>query len=425
MPSVCIIGVQWGDEGKGKIVDVLSEKADYVVRYQGGANAGHTVVADGQKYVFHHVPSGILNPHTRCVIANGVVLDPGTLLAEIQELRGRGVKFEGKLFISQRAHLVMPYHKVFDALQESADGGMKIGTTLRGIGPCYQDKVARKGLRVCDLYNKRLFRERLKQVVEEKNKMLTLIYKQKPVSFEEIHAQYTKYARQLKPYVTDTIQLINRALDAGEFVVFEGAQGALLSVDFGTYPYVTSSNSDACGISQGSGVPPEKIKRIIGVAKAYTTRVGGGPFPTELEGKLADRIREVGGEYGATTGRPRRVGWLDLVACRYSVMVNGISELAITKLDVLQGLDEIKVAVAYRYGGRTLHAFPPDPYVLEELQPVYRTFKGFREDISKVRRWRDLPEAARTYLKFVENTLKTPITIISVGNGRDQTFFVS
>jgi adenylosuccinate synthase len=424
MVSVCVIGVQWGDEGKGKIVDFLAREADYVVRYQGGANAGHTVVQNGRKFVFHQIPSGILFRRTRCVIANGVVLDPGRLLEEMAGLRERGVSFKDHLFISDRAHLVMPYHKLMDGLAERSNNGMKIGTTLQGIGPCYQDKVARRGIRVCDAAEPKFFRTRLQQVLAEKNKVIKGVYGAEPVDWREIYPRYVEYARKLRPYVTDTITLLNDAVRQGKFVLFEGAQGTLLSIDFGTYPYVTSSNSDACGIMQGTGLPPHRIERIVGVAKAYQTRVGEGPFPTELTGELGEWIRRKGGEFGATTGRPRRVGWIDLLSCRYSLMVNGINELTITKLDVLGGLKKLYAAVAYRYKGRLLKSFPPEAHVLAECVPVYRGFSGFDEDISAAKAWKELPRAARDYLSFLEDALECKITIVSVGNERDATFCV-
>jgi adenylosuccinate synthase len=424
MPSVCVIGVQWGDEGKGKIVDYLSHDADYVVRYQGGANAGHTVVQNGEKFVFHQIPSGILFKKTKCVIANGVVIDPGRLMEEMHELSERGVSFKNHLFISDRAHLVMPYHKLIDGLQERSNNGMKIGTTLQGIGPCYMDKVARRGIRVCDTQDADAFKERLQRVLAEKNKVIQGVYGEKPVGWEDIFEKYCEFARQLKPYVTDTITLLNDAVKAGKYVVFEGAQGTLLSIDFGTYPYVTSSNSEASGIMQGTGLAPQRIERIVGVAKAYQTRVGEGPFPTELHGELEEWLRKKGGEFGATTGRPRRVGWIDLVSCRYSLMVNGINELTITKLDVLGSLKTIQVGVAYKYKGSTLKSFPPEAHVLEQCKPVYKEFKGFDEDISNAKEWKELPKAAREYLSFLEDALECKITIVSVGNDRDRTFCV-
>ncbi|HXG62223.1 MAG TPA: adenylosuccinate synthase [Planctomycetota bacterium] len=418
--TTCVVGVQWGDEGKGKIVDLLSHQADMVVRFQGGGNAGHTVVVDGEKFVLHLIPSGILHRST-CVIANGVVVDLVQLLEEIDELRRRGVRVGRNLHLSDRAHVVMPYHKFLDKYSEAGAGPQKIGTTQRGIGPCYADKAARKGIRVADLYNPPLFRELVCAFTEEKNKILAALYGAPPLDPARIVEEYSGYAERLKPFVTDTVELVNDAVDAGRRVLFEGAQGSLLDIDFGTYPYVTSSNSDACGISPGTGVPPRKIGAILGVAKAYCTRVGEGPFPTELRDALGERLREAGGEYGATTGRPRRCGWFDGVASRHAVRINGIEELAITKLDVLSGLDEIKFAVAYRCDGKTTDRMPSVTAELSRCEPVYETFKGWSDDLSRVRRFEDLPRAAKIYLNFVERFLKVKVTLVSVGKDREKT----
>jgi len=414
----CVVGVQWGDEGKGKIVDILSHKADVVVRFQGGGNAGHTVVVNGEKHVLHLIPSGILHQRA-CVIANGVVVDPIQLLEEMEELRKRGVKTEGRLFLSDRAHVVMPYHKWLDKHSEA--GSQKIGTTQRGIGPCYADKAARKGIRVADLYNEPLFRERVRAFTDEKNKILAALYGVGPLDPGRILEEYLGYAAKLRPLVVDAVELVNGAIDKGKRVLFEGAQGSLLDIDFGTYPFVTSSNSDACGISAGSGVPPKKIGTILGVAKAYCTRVGEGPFPTELNDALGEKLREIGSEYGATTGRPRRCGWFDGVTSRHAVQINGIDELAITKLDVLSGLDEIKFAVAYRHNGTTTQHMPSETEVLARCSPVYKSFKGWKDDLSKMRRFDDLPRAAKIYLNFVERYLKVKVTMISVGKDREKT----
>ncbi|HZE95637.1 MAG TPA: adenylosuccinate synthase [Planctomycetota bacterium] len=418
--SSCVVGVQWGDEGKGKIVDILSEKADIVVRFQGGGNAGHTVVVNGEKHVLHLIPSGILHKSI-CVIANGVVVDLIQLLDEMEEVRKKGLKLEGRLFLSDRAHVVMPWHKFLDKYSEVASGKGKIGTTQRGIGPCYADKAARKGIRVADLYNEAFFTERVHACTAEKNKILTALYAGEQLDPQRIIDEYRGYAEKLKPYVIDAVQLVNAAIDKGKKVLFEGAQGSLLDIDFGTYPFVTSSNSDACGISSGSGVPPKKIGKILGVAKAYCTRVGEGPFPTELNDSLGEKLREIGGEYGATTGRPRRCGWFDGVTSRHSVMINGIDEVAITKLDVLSGLGEIKFAVAYRKNGSTLETMPTETNVLTLCEPVYKTFKGWKEDISKVRKYEDLPKAAKIYLNFLERYLKVKVTMVSVGKDRNMT----
>jgi adenylosuccinate synthase len=418
--SSCVVGVQWGDEGKGKIVDILSEKADVVVRFQGGGNAGHTVVVKGEKHVLHLIPSGILHKSI-CVIANGVVVDLIQLLDEMEEVRKKGIKLEGRLFLSDRAHVVMPWHKFLDKYSETASGKGKIGTTQRGIGPCYADKAARKGIRVADLYNEEFFKERVLACTSEKNKILTALYGGEQLDPERILSEYRGYAAKLKPYVIDAVELVNAAIDKGKKVLFEGAQGSLLDIDFGTYPFVTSSNSDACGISAGSGVPPKKIGNILGVAKAYCTRVGEGPFPTELNDSLGEKLREVGGEYGATTGRPRRCGWFDGVTSRHAVQINGISEVVITKLDVLSGMDEIKFAVAYQNNGTTLERMPTETNVLALCKPVYKSFKGWKEDITKIRKYEDLPKAAKIYLKFLESYLKVKVTMVSVGKDRDKT----
>jgi adenylosuccinate synthase len=419
--SSCVVGVQWGDEGKGKIVDILSQKAHVVVRFQGGGNAGHTVVVGGVKHVLHLIPSGILHK-SECVIANGVVVDPVQLLDEIAELGRKGVKVEGRLFLSDRAHVVMPWHKFLDKHSELSSGKGKIGTTQRGIGPCYADKAARKGIRVADLYNPDLLRERVAAMTSEKNRILQALYgATELLDPARILEEYSRYAEALKPYVTDAVELVNRAIDKGKSVLFEGAQGSLLDIDFGTYPFVTSSNSDACGISAGTGVPPKKIGRILGVAKAYCTRVGEGPFPTELTDGLGEKLRELGGEYGATTGRPRRCGWFDGVTSRHSVRINGIDDLVITKLDVLSGLDEIRFATHYEVDGGATDRMPTETSVLARCRPVYKTFKGWKEDLSKIRRFQDLPSPARIYLNFMERYLKVKVTMVSVGKDREKT----
>ncbi|MBI2898946.1 MAG: adenylosuccinate synthase [Planctomycetes bacterium] len=415
--TTCVVGAQWGDEGKGKIVDLMAKEADVVVRFQGGGNAGHTVVVNGEKFVLHLIPSGILHK-SRCIIANGVVVDLIQMLEEIDHLRGRGVAVGKNLILSDRAHVVMPYHKFLDKLAESGSG--KIGTTQRGIGPCYADKAARKGVRVADLYNPGFFRARVRAMTEEKNAIMKALYGGGPLDADRIVEEYSGYAERIRPFVADTVPIVNEAVDRGKRVLFEGAQGSMLDIDFGTYPYVTSSNSDACGIPAGTGVPPSKIRRVVGVAKAYCTRVGEGPFPTELLNATGDRLREVGGEYGATTGRPRRCGWFDGVASRYAAMINGTTEMAITKLDVLSGLDEIRFGVGYRLDGKTLDLLPTDTNLLAKVEPVYRTFKGWSEDLSKVIRFADLPGRARIYLQFLERFLKVKVTMISVGADREK-----
>jgi adenylosuccinate synthase len=425
MPVLSVIGTQWGDEGKGKILDLIAERADVVVRYQGGANAGHTVVVGQEKFVFHLLPSGILHAGKRNVIANGVVLDAGQLLQEIDGFEKRGIEIRGRLFVSAAAHLVFPYHKALDRASEGVKGGTKIGTTGRGIGPAYADKIARTGLRVGDLYDLHRFDERLAANVAEKNRVLQALYGAEPLDLGAIRDEFRDYARRLEPYVADTFHLLRDALDAGQYVFVEGAQGILLDVDFGTYPFVTSSNSSALGISAGTGISPKRVGEVIGVAKAYTTRVGEGPFPTELPPDEAEVLRKKGEEYGATTGRPRRCGWFDGVATRFAVEVNGVDSLALTKLDTLSGFDRLKVCTAYAAGAAGSAAaterFPCGTVRLENVRPVYEELAGWQEPLSGVRRFADLPRAARDYVDFIEDFLRVRATIVSVGPARDQT----
>ena len=420
MPVLSVIGTQWGDEGKGKILDLIAERADVVVRYQGGANAGHTVIVGQEKFVFHLLPSGVLHAGKRNVIANGVVLDAGQLLEEIDGLEKRGIAIKGRLFVSAAAHLVFPYHKALDRASEGVKGGTKIGTTGRGIGPAYADKIARTGLRVGDLYDPR-FRGRLEANVAEKNRMLQGMYGAEPLPFAPILDEFTGYAERLKPYVIDTFHLLREALDAGEYLFIEGAQGILLDVDFGTYPFVTSSNSSALGIAAGTGIPPNRIGEVIGVAKAYTTRVGEGPFPTEMPPAEADALRKKGEEFGATTGRPRRCGWFDGVATRFAMEVNGVAALALTKLDTLSGYDALQVCTGYEIDGRTTDRFPCGDVPLDRVRPVYEKLAGWREPLTGLRRFDDLPEAARDYIDFIEDFVRVRATIVSVGPARDQT----
>ena len=421
MSITCVVGVQWGDEGKGKIVDWLAERSDVVVRFQGGGNAGHTVVVRGQKYVLHLIPSGILHPGRLNVIGNGVVLDPEQLLAEVDELRGRGIRVGRNLVVSDRAHLVMPWHKLIDRLGEEGQGKAKIGTTNRGIGPCYADKMTRIGLRVGDLSDPALFRERVARALSEKNRILRCLYGHPPLSAAAIARQYLAWGRRLRPFVDDTVELLNAEVARGRRVLFEGAQGTLLDIDFGTYPFVTSSNSDACGIAAGSGVPASRVQRVLGVVKAYATRVGSGPFPTELDGPEGERLRERGSEYGATTGRPRRCGWFDVVAAHHAVMVNGVDALAVTKLDVLDDLAEIPVCVAYRVRGRRIASFPADVKSLVEAKPVLVSHPGWRTPVGGARRYADLPPAARRYLAALARVLGVRLGMVSVGKDREET----
>ncbi len=423
MRTLALVGAQWGDEGKGKIIDILSEQADMVVRAQGGNNAGHTVVAGGVTYKLHLVPSGILYPNTDCVIGNGTVVDPKVLLEELDDLQAKGVDCS-RLKIDARAHVILPYHIVLDGLSENARGNADIGTTKKGIGPCYMDKAERIGIRMCDLIEPRVFAEKLKNNVEIKNNIITKLYGGEPVDYREILDSYNSYAKRLKPYVTDTSVLIYQAIKQNKNVLFEGAQGALLDLDVGTYPYVTSSHPVTGGFCVGAGVGPTLIKDCLGIAKSYTTRVGKGPFPTELDDEIGRRIREVGAEYGTTTGRARRCGWLDAVILRFAVRVNGLTGIALNKLDTLSGLKKIKLCVAYEKNGAILKDFPSDIAELADCRPVYIELDGWDEDISQARSIADLPENARKYLAAIESEIDCKIKMVGVGPDRDQNFNV-
>lgn len=420
MAALVVVGAQWGDEGKGKVIDFLSQQADVVVRHQGGNNAGHTVVVNDREFKLHLVPSGILYPDTRCVIANGVVIDPKVLLNELAYLQERGVDVS-RLRISSKAHVVMPYHAQMDALNEERRKDQKIGTTLRGIGPAYMDKAARVGIRLGDLLYPEEFRQQLSAVLEEKNNILTRAYGAEPFDFDELYQTFLGYGQSLKAYVADTSIIINEAIDRGDKVLFEGAQGTMLDIDHGTYPFVTSSHPSAGGAAIGAGVGPTKIDRVIGVAKAYTTRVGDGPFPTELLDAIGTDIRERGHEYGTTTGRPRRVGWLDAVVLRYAVRVNGLSGLAVTRLDVLDGLATLKIATAYQYQGRRLDEFPDTAWEFRNALPVYETLPGWDDPIGAIRRRDELPINARRYLERIESLVGVPVVLVSVGRERSHT----
>ncbi len=419
MSVTVIVGSQWGDEGKGKVVDILSEQYDIVARYQGGANAGHTVQVGEKQYILHLIPSGILRENITCVIGNGVVIDPKALLEEIKFLEEMGINIKGRLFISHNAHLIMPYHKLLDSLNESSS--TKIGTTGRGIGPCYIDKYARKGIKIVDLLDKKVFEEKIKINLEEKNAIIRKIYNRDELDVDEIIKEYTDFDRKIDQYITDTSVLLNNAINEGKSILLEGAQGTLLDVDFGTYPYVTSSNPTSGGAATGTGIPPTKIDSVIGIVKAYTTRVGLGPFPTELKGNQAEELRKAGIEFGATTGRPRRCGWYDAFLVNYSRMINGIERAAITKLDVLSYLDEIKVCVGYEINGKKLKSYPTDVNRLENVTPVYETLKGWKKDLSKVKYYDDLPSEAKEYLTFISQQSGFEIKMISVGPARNQT----
>lgn len=420
MASLVVVGAQWGDEGKGKITDFLAQSADWVVRYQGGNNAGHTVVVDDKTFKLHLLPSGVVHERVKSVIGNGVVVDPLVLVEELERLSDLGVT-NPQLFISDRAHVILSYHRLQDELEEEARGAAKIGTTGRGIGPAYVDKVGRTGIRMVDFVDPVRFRRRLEAVLPAKNRLLTKLYDARPFTVDEIVAEYVEAAERLRPMVCDTSYLLDEALKRGERVVFEGAQGTLLDIDHGTYPYVTSSSPTAAGAAVGAGVGPQRIDSVLGIVKAYTTRVGSGPFPTELTDAIGDCIRERGREYGTTTGRPRRVGWFDAVMLRHSARVNGIDHMAVMLLDVLSGLDEIQVCVGYRVGDETLTSFPADLDLLEQVEPVYERFAGWSEEITDCTRFEDLPQAAQDYIAGLERLVGVPVAIVSVGPARAQT----
>jgi len=429
MPVSIVIGSQWGDEGKGKIVDLLSPEVDVVARYQGGANAGHTIVWDNEdgstdEFVLHLVPSGIFHEGVTCVIGNGVVLDPKAVLEEIEKIESLGIDVEGRLKISHNAHLIMPYHKAIEAAQEeeraSASDDDEIGTTGRGIGPAYTDKFARTGIRVVDLLDEDVLRRKLRRSIEEKNAILRGVYDAEVLDVDRIVEEYVEFDQKIDDYVTDTSKYLCGALDDGARVLAEGAQGSLLDIDFGSYPYVTSSHPTAGGCCTGLGVPPTEIDRVLGIAKAYCTRVGNGPFPTELENAAGRRLRQKGDEFGATTGRPRRCGWLDLVALRYTSMINGLNELAITKLDILSGMESLKVCTQYRYDGKTTRRFPSEPQSLEQVEPLYETLPGWEADISDVRHVEALPTEAQDYVAFIADYLDVDVGLVSNGPRRSQ-----
>ncbi len=420
MPAVVVVGSQWGDEGKGKVANYLALEADVIVRYQGGPNAGHTVVVDDKELQLHLLPTGIIYPDKLSVIGNGVVVDPEVLVQEMEGLAKRGFDMQG-LRVSSRAHLIMPYHKLLDALQEEGLGARKIGTTLKGVGPAYMDKSARVGLRVADLMDPDGFRERLSAALKDKNRVIQHFYGRDPLDPAPIIDSYLQCGDYLRKYVTDTPVLLNQSIRAGKKVLFEGAQGTLLDLDHGTYPYVTSSHPIAGGACIGAGIGPTAIDKVIGVMKAFTSRVGDGPFPTELSDNTGSMIREKGQEYGATTGRPRRIGWLDLAIVRYSAMLSGFTSLAVTRMDILSGMDTVRVAYAYKHKGLTLRDFPDSLRVLQECEPVYRDFPGWPEIDPACSRMEDLHPNARRYLEFVIEETGVPISIVSLGRERSQT----
>lgn len=418
--SVVIVGAQWGDEGKGKVVDALTDRADAVARFQGGPNAGHTVIVDNEQVILHLIPSGILHDNKLCIIGNGVVINPRTLLDELEGLKKKGFNVKGRLKISRNAHLIMPYHMAVEKGKEAAKGDNRIGTTGRGIGPVYVDKMARFGIRVVDLYSPDVIREKLEVNLAEVNYLLEHRYEAETFNAADIYDEYMGYAEALKEYVDDTDILINEMLDEGKRVLFEGAQGTLLDIDHGTYPYVTSSSAVAGGVCTGLGVGPTKIGSVLGIAKAYTTRVGSGPFPSEISGEFGEMLREQGGEYGATTGRPRRCGWLDMVVLRHSVRVNGITGLVLTKLDVLDGFEKLKVCFSYSHNGEVYRDFPKDIAVVEECEPIYEEFDGWKESTSGITEFDKLPENARSYIRMIEERLGVSVDIVSTGPKRDE-----
>ena len=420
MTSVVVVGTQWGDEGKGKITDFLSQDAEVIARYQGGDNAGHTIVIDGKKFKLQLIPSGIFYPEKISVIGNGVVVNPKSLVKELAYLHEEGVSTDS-LRISDRAHVILPYHIKLDQLQEAAKGDNKIGTTNKGIGPAYMDKAARVGIRIADLLDRDVFAERLRINLEEKNRQFTKLYDAEALSFDDIFEEYYEYGQQIKQYVTDTSVILNDALDNGKRVLFEGAQGVMLDIDQGTYPFVTSSNPVAGGVTIGSGVGPSKIDKVVGVCKAYTSRVGDGPFPTELFDEVGDRIREVGHEYGTVTGRPRRVGWFDSVVMRHSRRVSGITNLSLNSIDVLSGLDTVKICVAYDLDGERIDYYPASLEQLKRCKPIYEELPGWSEDITGVRHLDELPENARNYVRRIGELVGVRISTFSVGPDRDQT----
>jgi adenylosuccinate synthase len=423
VPAIVLLGAQWGDEGKGKATDLLGDQVDYVVRYQGGNNAGHTVVIGDQKYALHLLPSGILSPNVIPVIGNGVVIDPAVLLTEIKGLNERGIN-TSKLKISTNAHLITPYHRTIDKVSERFLGKSKIGTTGRGIGPAYADKINRIGIRVQDLFDQSILKQKIEAALHDKNQILVKVFNRKGITVEEVIDEYLGYAEILKPYVTDTSLLLDQALQQGKVVLLEGSQGTLLDVDHGTYPFVTSSNPTAGGASTGSGIGPTKITRVIGILKAYTTRVGSGPFPTELFDEDGEALRKIGGEVGVTTGRNRRCGWFDAPIASYAVRVNGLTDFFLTKLDVLTGWEKIPVCVAYEIDGKRVEELPASQSDFHHAKPIYEYLLGWKENISKAKSVVELPKNAQEYVKFLEKISGAPISAIGVGPGRDETIVV-
>ena len=426
MSAFVVLGAQWGDEGKGKMTDYLAEEAEVIVRFQGGNNAGHTVEVGDKQYKLHLIPSGILHDDKLNIIGNGVVVDPKALFTEIDYLEKEGVKVTpNKLIVSDRAHVIMPYHKILDNLKEKARGKNDIGTTGKGIGPCYTDKFERCGIRICDLIDEEVFKEKLKENIEAKNKYIVNVLDGEELNYDEILKEYLELAERLKPYVQDTSVRLYDEIKEDKTVLFEGAQGMLLDIDYGTYPYVTSSNTTACGVASGSGIGPTMITNAVGIAKAYTTRVGKGPFPTELDNEIGEWIREKGHEYGVTTGRSRRCGWLDTVILKTTVRVSGLTSLCVTKIDTLAGLDKLKICVGYKFDGKVIDYFPASLKDLEKCEPIYEEFEGWGEEVAEARNYNELPENAKKYLTRIEELTGTKISIVSVGPRRDQTIRVT
>ena len=420
-----LVGAAWGDEGKGKIVDFLSERADIVVRFQGGANAGHTVQIGDQEYILHLIPVGILRQDKACVIGNGTVIDPEALMEEIEMLGTHGIDVEGRLFISHNAHVIMPYHKLIDRVgEEQLQEEERIGTTGRGIGPAYADKAARKGIRIGDLHDQGVLREKLQRNIDEANRILEAIYRAEPLDADRIIEEYMAFADRIGPFVTNTSEYLNDAIDADKEILFEGSQGTLLDVDHGTYPYVTSSNTTTGAACMGAGVGPTRIDEVIGVAKAYTTRVGNGPFPTEFPSRWGDEFRRMAGEFGATTGRPRRCGWFDAMVVRYAVMVNGIDRLALARLDTLDTLQTLRLCVGYRLNGEVVPHLPNDANVLRRCKPVYEEMEGWDRPTGHIRTWDGLPKEAQAYIERISELVKAKVDLVSVGSHRDATIFM-
>ena len=422
--NCCVVGLQWGDEGKGKVVDILAEQSDIVVRYAGGANAGHTVIIGDEKFALHIMPSGAVRPGMACVIGNGVVVDPEILIGEIDGLAKRDITLDGRLFISENAHVVLDYHKLEDQLREDSLGKNKIGTTIRGIGPCYADKIGRSyAIRMADIRDISNLKEKLDKIIEYKNKVFGAVYGADPIDSDVLFEKCKTYNKKLGRFVCNTTRYLHESMDAGKRVLFEGAQGALLDLDHGTFPFVTSSNASSLGMGPGCGVPAQRVERFVGLVKAYTTRVGAGPFPSEQDNEIGQTIREKGHEYGTTTGRPRRCGWFDAVAASYSVRIGGINEIAMMHLDTLAGMGELKVCRAYKLNGKETTFFPSDASELSSVECIYETLPGWNEDLSAVTKYEDLPENTKNYIAAIEDIVKVPITIIGVGPKRSQAIF--